>query len=137
MNKAEILEFIRAVRIAYVATVEESRPHVRAIGIYRADDDGILIQVWKIKDIHKQLEKNPEIELCFADPQKSVQVRVSGRAELVEDLALKKQVVEDRPFMKPIVEARGYDVVALYRIKGKATVWTFQTNFEPKAYIDL
>ena len=137
MNKEEILEFIRGVRIAYVATMEENRPHVRALSIYKADESGILLQVWKIKDIHKQLQKNPEIELCFADPQKSVQVRVSGRAELVEDPSLIEQVIEDRPFMKPIVAARGLDVVALYRIKGKATVWTFQVNFEPKTYVEL
>jgi len=39
--------------------------------------------------------------------------------------------------MKPTVAEKGYDVVALYRIKGKATVWTRARNFEPKTYIDL
>jgi uncharacterized pyridoxamine 5'-phosphate oxidase family protein len=120
-----------------MATVEGNRPHVRGIRIYSADEDGILIQTWKIKDIHHQVIENPEIELCFNDFKEMIQVRVSGRAEIKEDPTLKQKVVADRPFMKPTVDAKGYDVVALYRLKGRATVWTMDDNFAPKTYIEL
>lgn len=120
-----------------MATVEGNKPHVRGIGIYNADENGIIIQTWKIKDIYQQIIKNPEVELCFNDFKARVQVRVSGKIELIEDLALKQQVVADRPFMKPTVESKGYDVVAMYRLKGRATVWTMDTNFAPKTYVDL
>jgi uncharacterized pyridoxamine 5'-phosphate oxidase family protein len=137
MTKTEILDFINAHPASHVATVEGNKPHVRGLQIHKADESGIIIQVWKIKDIHEQLQANPEMEICFNDYGAGVQVRVSGRAELLEDMGLKKQVVEERPFMKPMVESKGYDAVALYRLKGRATVWTRETNFEPKTYIDL
>jgi pyridoxamine 5'-phosphate oxidase len=137
MTKTEILELIKTHPTSYMATVEGNKPHVRAMGIYGVDENGIIIQTWTIKDIHKQVLKNPEVELCFNDMKAGIQVRVSGKAEIIDDVDFKKKVVEKRPFMKPTVEKRGLDVVALYRVKGKATVWTMAANFEPKTYIDL
>ncbi|MFC1900868.1 pyridoxamine 5'-phosphate oxidase family protein, partial [Chloroflexota bacterium] len=84
-----------------------------------------------------QVVNNPEIELCFSDKKSGAQIRVSGRAKIIDDVEYKKKVVEERAFMKPTVEEKGIDVVALYRLKGKATVWTRDKNFDPKEYIDL
>lgn len=120
-----------------MATVEDNRPRVRGIGIYDADENGIIIQTWKIKDIYQQVTKNPEVGLCFNDFKAGIQVRVSGRLEAIEDMALKQKVVADRPLLKPTVESKGYDVLVLYRLKGKATVWTRAANFEPKTYVDI
>ncbi len=137
MIKTEILKFIKANSTSFMATVEGNRPHVRGMGIYDADENGIIIQTWTTKDIHQEILNNPEVELCFNDMKAGIQVRVSGRAEIIDDLALKKRVVEKRPFMKPIVEEKGWDVVALYRVKGRASVWTRAVDFKPKTYIDL
>jgi pyridoxamine 5'-phosphate oxidase len=137
MTKEEILKLIKANPMSFMATIEGNKPHVRGMGIYDADENGIIIQTWTIKDIHQQVLKNPEIELCFNDLKAGIQVRVSGRAEIINDPEFKKKVVAKRPFMKPTVEKHGLDVVALYRLKGKATVWTMATNFDPKTYIDL
>jgi pyridoxamine 5'-phosphate oxidase len=137
MTKAEILEFIKANRTCFMGTVEGNRPHVRAMGIYDADENGVIIQTWTIKDIHQQIVDNQEVELCFNDFKAGIQVRISGKTEIIDDLAFKKKVVENRPFMKPTVEEKGWDVVALYRVRGKAAVWTRAVNFEPKEYIDF
>ena len=137
MTKEEILALIKANPIAWMATVEGDQPRVRAMGISKADEDGIIIQTWTIKDIHQQVVDNPKMELCFNDLKGGTQVRVTGTAEIITDVAAKEKVVEERPFMKPMVEKHGIDVVALYRLKGKATVWTMAQNFDPKEYVDL
>ncbi|MFC1945917.1 pyridoxamine 5'-phosphate oxidase family protein [Chloroflexota bacterium] len=137
MTKAEIIELIKANRVCFMATVEGNKPHVRAFAIHDADENGIIIQTWTLKDVHQQILNNPEVELCFTDLKAGIQVRISGKAEIIEDLAIKQEVVEDHPFIKPTVEEKGYDVVALYRVRGKATVWTKATNFEPKTYVDI
>ena len=137
MTKAEILDLIKANPTSFMATVEGNKPHVRGIGIYDADENGIIIQTWSIKDIHQQIVNNPEVELCFNDFKAGIQVRVSGIAEIIDDVDFKQKVVEKRQFMKPTVEKKGIDVVALYRLKGKATVWSRDINFEPKEYTDL
>jgi pyridoxamine 5'-phosphate oxidase len=138
MDKAEILAFLNEYHDCHLATVEGDKPHVRAIGIYRADEKGIIIQTSKVKDLYKQLSANPNVELCFNDTKGSLQVRVSGRLELDEDIELKKEILAKRQFLKPIVDQKGLDVLAIYWLKkGLATVWTFRTNFDPKTYIQL
>lgn len=138
MNKTEIMAFMKANPICCLATVEGKKPHVRALGLYRADENGIVLQSYKRKDLYKQLVKNPEAEICFCDTKNFVEVRVSGRMEIVEDLALKKEIVEARPFVKPVVEQMGYDTIAVYRLRnGKATSWSVTEDLVPKTYVDL
>jgi len=138
MNKSEILAFLEANPSCHLATVEENKPHVRGIGIIKADENGIIFQSYTIKDIHKQLSENPNVELCFNNSREGIQIRVSGTVELVEDIELKKGIVAKRQFLKPLVEKEGYEIVTVYRLKkGIATVWTFATNFAPKTYIEL
>jgi uncharacterized pyridoxamine 5'-phosphate oxidase family protein len=138
MDKAEVLAFLNDNHDCHLATVEGNKPHVRAIGIYRADENGIIIQTSKVKDLYKQLSANPNVELCFNNSKGSMQIRVSGKVELDEDIELKKEILAKRQFLKPIVDKKGLDVLAIYWLrKGVATVWTFPTNFAPKTYIQL
>ena len=139
MTKAEIFTFLNKNLACHLATSEGNKPHVRGIRIYQASEDGIILQTTKIKDLHKQLSENPEVELCFNNYADNVQVRVSGRLERIEDLALKKEIVSKRKFLQPWVEQRGgYDFIAVYCLKnGVATVWTMAANFDPKTYIQL
>jgi pyridoxamine 5'-phosphate oxidase len=140
MDKKEILAFITKNPTVYMATIEGTKPHVRAMGTFRADENGIIFAMQSYKDVYKQLVKNPEVELCyFAD---GVQIRVSGRFEPVTDMALKKAIVEKRPFYKPGVEKEGWDYVGAFIMKhGKATVMDMKgpptEPGAPKTYITL
>jgi len=78
------------------------------------------------------------VEVCFTSPDGSAQVRVSGTAQVVEDLDLKKRMVEEREFLKPIVFETGYDKFKIIKVTGcRATTWNFETNLLPKEHIDL
>jgi pyridoxamine 5'-phosphate oxidase len=138
MTKTEILAALNANPICYLATTEGNQPHVRGMGMYKADETGIYFQAWKLKDIHNQIVKNPNVELCFSTKD-GKQIRVTGKFEILEDLAIKKEVEAKRTFMTPIIKEKGgYDVVAIYRMKkGKAVVWTMAENFAPKTYVEL
>jgi uncharacterized pyridoxamine 5'-phosphate oxidase family protein len=138
MTKAEILAALNANPVCYLATVEGNRPHVRGMQMVSADENGIIFQCWKIKDLHKQIEKNPEVEACF-NVKNGPQIRVSGRLEIIEDLNAKKDMEAKRPYLTPGIKAHGgLDVLAIYRLRhGRATLWSMPTNFDPKTYIDL
>jgi pyridoxamine 5'-phosphate oxidase len=140
MDKKEILAFITTNPTAYMATVEGNKPHVRAMGTYRADENGIIFSMQTPKDVYKQLVKNPETELCYHTG--SIQLRVSGRMQQVTDLAIKKEITEKRPFYKPGVEKDGWDYVGVFILKkGKATVMDMKgppsPPGAPKTWIDL
>jgi uncharacterized pyridoxamine 5'-phosphate oxidase family protein len=136
MDKKEVLEFLNANRTSHLATVEGGAPRVRAIGIVKADDDGILIQTWKSKDLGKQLARNADVEFCFNNYEKRIQIRVRGKVTPAEDAATKQLVLKERPNFQKLVE--GGQEMAIYRLKnGTAHIWTAQVNFEPKTFISL
>ncbi len=140
MNKTEILAFLNANPVFHLATVEGNKPHVRGLFLYRADEKGIVFHTGKMKDLHKQLSANPNVEMSFSNGKFDdlIQIRVSGVVELVEDMDLKKEIVQKREFLKPWVERDGYGFLAVYRMKkGAATIWTMKTNFSPKEFIEL
>jgi uncharacterized pyridoxamine 5'-phosphate oxidase family protein len=138
MTKNEIFELIKNNPVFALATAEENMPHVRMIMLYRADEDGIIFNTGENKDVHKQLSKNENVELCFYIAEEGRQIRIAGSVEEIEDLALKKQIVADLPFLKEWVDKEGYDVLVVYCLKhGKATTWTMETNFKPKEHIQL
>lgn len=136
MNKEELLEFLNANRTSHLATIEAGAPRVRAIGILKADDDGILFMTWKSKDLSKQLDQNPDVEFCFNNYEERAQIRVRGKVVPVRDAALKKKVLEERPNFQKSVES-GQELV-FYRLKYVlAHIWNFQKNFEPKTFVNL
>jgi uncharacterized pyridoxamine 5'-phosphate oxidase family protein len=140
VTKEEIYAFITANPVCFLATVDGDRPHVRGMMIYRADADGIVFHSGKMKDLHRQLTANPAVEFCFSngDMNDLLQVRVSGTARLVEDLDLKKEIVEQRPFLKGFVAQAGYEPLSVYRVSdGVAVTWSFATNLAPKAPVNL
>jgi uncharacterized pyridoxamine 5'-phosphate oxidase family protein len=140
MNKDEILSFINANPVFHLATIEGHKPHVRGMLLYRADENGLLFHTGKMKDVYKQLTENPGVELSFNNGkfEDLIQVRISGTVELVEDLDLKKEIVQNRDFLKPWVEKNGYEPLAVFKIKkGIATVWTMKTNFAPKEFVQI
>ena len=138
MTKEQVVEFVKKNPVFSLATAEDNKPHVRKMMLYRADENGIIFSTGENKDVHRQLSANPQVELCFYDPDENRQVRIEGTVELLEDLELKKQVVRDYPFLKEWVDREGYDVLIVYCLKnGRAVIWTMDTNFKPKDYIQL
>ena len=138
MTKTEIIEFINANPTCYLATSENNKPHVRGMRMYRADGKGLIFQTSNVKELCKQLDENPNVELCFFSNEKNIQIRISGKATFVNDLDLKKEIAEKRPFLKPLVEKKGFDIVIVLRIVDcVAHQWTMETNFLPKEYIRL
>jgi pyridoxamine 5'-phosphate oxidase len=138
MDKKDVLSFISGNPIFALATAEDDVPYVRYMMLYRADEAGIFFHTGESKDLHRQLSRNPQVEMCFYSQKDMTQVRVSGTADLIEDIDLKKQIVKDRPFLQRWVDDKGYDSLSVYRVaKGKACAWTMATNLAGKEYIQL
>ncbi len=136
MNKAEILAFISEARIAFLATTDGKAARVRGMETYRADENGLIFYTSKAKEVFKQLAANPDVEACYF--AKGTQVRVRGKIEIVEDLALKKEIVSNRDFLKSMYpNDEAYANMGVCRLKGKATTWSMQDMAAPTTFIDL
>jgi uncharacterized pyridoxamine 5'-phosphate oxidase family protein len=138
MNRGEIFNFVEKNPLFYLGTVENGKPFVRGMMAAMVREDGIIFCTGKEKDVYRQMKENAEVEMCFYSQPEEKQLRLSGRIEELDDLELKKQIVEKFEFLKPWVEQEGYEVMAVFRLGGgKAVVWTMETHAEPKVYIDF
>lgn len=140
MQKQQILDLINSNPAFHLATIEQREPRVRGMLLYRADETGIVFHTGVMKDVHRQMVENPVVELCFNDQQTFTQVRVRGRARLIEDAALKEEIVNapGREFLKPLVAAHGMEILSVFKVEGCiAEVWTMEKNLAPKEFVRL
>jgi len=138
MDQVEIMEFINRNPVFSLATSVDNVPYVRMMMVAFADSRGIVFSTGRDKDVCKQIEANPRIEMCFYGAQDERQLRIAATAVETMDLRLKKDIVEKFDFLKPWIEAQGYDVLVTFRIKNAtATAWTMADNEKPKEYVSL
>ena len=136
MTSSEIMKFLNAHPACHLATLENGKPRVRGMLMYRADEQGLLFHTGIGKALAKQIQNGAPAEACFNSPE--LQVRVSGTAQIVDDLELKKEIVAARPFMQPWVAQHGYDLLVVFRIvQCEAATWAMAATFEPTTYRKL
>lgn len=66
----EVYEFLKKCQTYYLATVEGDQPRVRPFGTIDWFEDKLYIQTGKVKDVSKQMQKNPKIEICAFDGER-------------------------------------------------------------------
>jgi len=144
MEREQIVEWMNRNMVFHLATVENGEPRVRGMMLYKADETGIVFHTGAFKDVYKQIIAHPNVQMCFNDMEKGIQIRVRGRLEEVMDTDLKDEISNHptRAFLKKMRENSPiedfYDSIRVFRMKnGIANVWTFDANFAPKKDIQL
>ena len=134
MNFQDVVKFANDNLVCYLATTEGDQPRVRALRMWYADDKGFYFHTESVKSICKQLKSNNKVELCFFDPGSDGgrMMRVAGKVEFVDDLALKNKVLTDRPFLKAIgIKGPENPLLVIFRVfTGEAYFWTRANNMK-------
>jgi pyridoxamine 5'-phosphate oxidase len=121
--------------VCYLATADGDQPRVRTFLLWYADESGFYFVPMSVKEVAKQLQRNPKVEVCFynnaADPADWKQMRVMGEVEFLEDEESLEKAYQNRSFLDDIV---GYSVRPLVRPcripTGEAHFWTLADNMK-------
>jgi uncharacterized pyridoxamine 5'-phosphate oxidase family protein len=138
MELKDCIKFANETPVCYLATAEGDQPRVRALGFWFADETGFYFQIGAVKDMYGQMQANNKVEVCFWQPdeQTGIMMRLAGEIQFVDDVELKKKVLEDRPFLKDFGMTFDHPGLIIFRIaKGEAYFWTMANNFQPKEMI--
>jgi len=142
MTKQEVFDAISKHPAFYLATVEKDQPRVRAMFLYRADEEGIIFHTATAKDVYHQICDNNKVELCFNCD--GTQIRVSGELDLIDDNEFKDEIVNhpSRGFLKAWKEngvfEDFYQAIAVFKLRnGVAVPWSMNSNFAPKVSVNL
>ena len=121
----EVYEFIKGCGTYYLATVEDSQPRNRPFGTINLFEGKLYIQTGKSKDVSKQIQKNPKVELCCFNGASGQWLRLAG--ELVRDDRREPKVsmLEAYPDLKSMYSADDDNTEVLYFKNATATISSF------------
>ncbi len=119
----EVREFLKEARVYYLATVDNNKPKVRPFGTVEIFEGKLYIQTGKVKDVSKQIAKNPYVELCAFDNGKWI--RVSGKLVRDERIEAKEYMLDQNPELKGMYKADDDNTEVLYSEEGVATIYSF------------
>ena len=121
----EVYEFIKKCGTYYLATVDEGQPRNRPFGTINIFDGKLYIQTGKSKDVSKQIQKNPRVELCCFDGSTGAWLRLAG--ELVRDdrREAKVDMLEHYPDLKNMYSPDDDNTEVLYFKNATATIASF------------
>jgi len=120
----EITEFANRNPVCFMATVDRGSPRVRGLLLWFADETGFYFWTDVSKDLFRQIKADPRIEMCFYLQGKTFAgtrtLRISGKAEFIDDGRLLSLLYEQRGYLKKMVPS-----VVVFRIsRGKAVFWS-------------
>ena len=119
----EIVKFLKECGVYYLATVEDGKPRVRPFGTSEIFENKLYIQTGKKKDVYKQIEANPYVELCaFKDGK---WLRVAGKLVADDRVEAKKDMLDKNPMLRGMYDENDDNTIVLYFESGEATFASF------------
>ena len=121
-------DFLKKAGTYYLATVDGDRPRVRPFGTVNLFEGKLYIQTGRKKDVVKQIEANPKVELSAFDGETWIRVA----AVLVEDNRVEAQesLLAAYPQLRGRYEVGDGNNVVYYLKDAVATFYSF--SGEPK-----
>ena len=119
----ETQEFLKSAGVYYLATVDGDKPRVRPFGTAEIFENKLYIQTGKSKDVSKQIEKNPNVEICaFKDGK---WIRVSGNLVRDDRVEAKKDMLDKNPNLRGMYNELDDNTEVLYFEHAKAVISSF------------
>ena len=119
----EVYEFLKKCGTYYLATVEGDQPRVRPFGTIDLFEGKLYIQTGKVKDVSKQLESNPKVEICAFSNDKWL--RVAGKLIRDDRIEAKAHMLDNYPNLKAMYSAEDDNTEVLYFEDAIATFSSF------------
>lgn len=119
----EVYEFLKKCNTYYLATVEGDQPRVRPFGTIDLFEGKLYIQTGKVKEVSKQIQANPKVELCaFGE---GMWVRVAGKLVRDDRIEAKKHMLDAYPSLQQMYSAEDDNTEVLYFEDATATFSSF------------
>ena len=123
-----VYDFLKKCETYYLATVENDQPRVRPFGTIDLFEDKLYIQTGKVKNVSKQMAKNPKVEICAFDGNTWIRIE----AVVVNDdrIEAKQHMLDNYPSLRQMYKADDNNTQVLYLKDATATFYSFTQ--EPK-----
>lgn len=119
----EVYDFLKKSGVFFIATIDGDQPRVRPFGALNIFEDKLYLQTGKVKNVAKQMEANPKVEISAFTEGKWI--RLTG--EVVEDSRREAKVsmLDANPELKGMYSADDDNTEVLYFKNVKASINSF------------
>ena len=124
----QVYDFLNKCGYYFIATVDGDQPRVRPFGTVDIFEGKLYIQTGKVKNVSKQIQSNPKVELCAYNGEKWI--RVSGKLVRDDRLEAKKHMLDSYPPLKTMYSAEDDNTEVLYFESGEAVISSFGSEPE-------
>ena len=121
-------KFLKDAQTYYLATVEGDQPRVRPFGTAHIFEGKLYIQTWKSKNVSRQIQANPKVEISAALDWRWI--RVSWELVRDERVEAKKAMLDNYPELRGMYDENDHNTEVLYFKNAIATIYSFTQ--EPK-----
>lgn len=122
----EVYEFLKKCETYYLATVEGDQPRVRPFGTVDLFEGKLYIQTGKVKDVSKQIQQNPKVELCAFNGEKWL--RLSGKLVRDDRVEAKEHMLAGYPSLQAMYSAADDNTEVLYFENATAVFSSFTSE---------
>ena len=119
----EVYDFLKKCGIFYIATIDGDKPRVRPFGVVNIYEKKLYIQTGKIKRVSKQIQTNPNIEICGYIDNKWL--RVEAKAIRDDRREAKKSMLDANPTLRSMYDEDDANTEVLYLENAKGTFYSF------------
>ena len=119
----EVYDFLKSCNTYYLATVEGDQPRVRPFGTVDIFEGKLYIQTGKVKDVSKEMQANPKVEICAFNGEKWI--RVAGEVVRDDRVEAKEHMLDSYPNLKTLYRADDDNTEVLYLKNATATISSF------------
>ena len=124
----EVRDYLKESGMFFIATIDGDKPRVRPFGVAEIYEDKLYIQTGKRKNAFKQIESNPNVEICAFN--KGTWIRIEGKLVLDDRVEVKKYMLDQNPELRSMYNENDDNTAVLYFENGIATIYSFTS--EPK-----
>jgi len=108
-------DVMKEAKFPMLASLDGDQPRLRPVSPVKTD--GFIVYVANLKAYHKtqEIAANPKVELCYMD-SKHDQVRITGRAEVLEDEPEIQAIWESNPLLRQYLGTPENPMLIIYKI---------------------
>ncbi|HEX5172373.1 MAG TPA: pyridoxamine 5'-phosphate oxidase family protein [Cyclobacteriaceae bacterium] len=107
---------VKNVRFPMLATMDGNQPRVRPVSPVRTDGFVVYIANLRSYGKTKEIEENPNVELCYLDDDHN-QVRITGEAEVLNDRKLLEEIWKSNRLLEHYLGSPDNPQLVVYKIK--------------------
>lgn len=119
-NVEKVSDFLDKAKVFYFLTTDGDQPKGRPFGFHMLDDGKLYFGCGTFKNVFKQLEKNPKVEVLAVNENEFL--RYDGKVKIVKSDALIEKVRKAMPEIMALYDKNGWEMGLFYLENGHAEI---------------